>query len=324
MFLWSLQMIEDHTKMILLFQSLATTIYDNSYIFSKNLYLYIYIYLHASCRYMFYQATANSAALAGAAGAATGAEVDAVDGVSASWPWRSISFTEELTWEIGSLVCLLWEHLVWSHLMTPMLIAIFTIFRAQLSLISHVSMSKFNPSHTERHLHFCHWHHQMTWYDSGCFCRQDERKHLQCFSQTRWTPFKQLQLDGTTSWSRFTEPHLNFGCIKKIFPKKSSKAFPLLVSFSHVVLHSTTKSAWNCPLHTERPLGVVKINCESEEQKETGPFLFAQLRSEKSLRKRRLLVTEILRATELGSSAFQTVTIAQHQFHFVMYQGYRI
>ena len=66
-------MIEHHTKMILFFQSVATTIYDNSYIFSKNLY-------HAT----FYQATANSAALAGAAGAATGAEVDAVDGVSAS------------------------------------------------------------------------------------------------------------------------------------------------------------------------------------------------------------------------------------------------
>ena len=70
---------------------------------------------------MFYQATANSAALAGAAGAAGTAEaVDAVDGAvvaSASWPWRSISFTEELTWE-------LWEppgHLVGkkSSKMTP-------------------------------------------------------------------------------------------------------------------------------------------------------------------------------------------------------------
>lgn len=142
-------------------------------------------------------------------------------------------------------------------------------------------------------------HHQMTWYDSGCFCRQNESKHLQCFSKTRWIRWHQfmIQVQRAPAWT--------LDASSQSCPKKSSKAFPRLASFSHGVSLSTTESAWNCPLHTERPLGVVKINCESGGAKGHGsiiPFLFAQLRSEKSVRKQRLWVA----------------------FHVVMYQGCRI
>ena len=180
---------------------------------------------------MFYQATANSAALAGAAGAADAAEaVDAVDGAvvaSASWPWRSISFTEELTWE-------LWEppgHLVGkkSSKMTPMVdlwsqkkclflepqlyISLPPIFfgMSKIQPQSHWTASPFPPLGTTK------WPGMTVDVSAG-------RMRASTFNVFR----KHDESDGINSWSRFKEPPLELWMHQvNLAPRKAPKHSPV-------------------------------------------------------------------------------------------------